>query len=356
MAGYLRSLRVCWLAVAVAVALLASAVSAAATDRPNRIASDAALAYVTGSVSMSEGTVWLAAANGMAAHRITASFSPALSPDGREVALTPDTGRPLAVYAASGALVGGFFAVERWVVHALAWSPDSRYLAVALQPAGGIRHPGVPYLALIDTRTGVVRTIADGLVEGLSFAPATPDRLVYGLDAARARGGPGLYTASVPAGRVQRMTDGLNPVWGHRGIVFDRERRRTRNGTPTFPIYQLFLLAGTHVMQITHMSVSYLGDGLVPVALSADGTRLAANWVGEDTDQAWSVNLLTHHLHEFPAGLTAAGISRDGRRVLLESMFGLLFSPATSRIETMPFSGGSASVLVTHGGEASWNQ
>jgi hypothetical protein len=346
-----RSLRTC--AIAVAVALLAPAFSARATVRPSS-KPHAALAYVT--VSKGEGTVWLAAANGTAAHRIAAGFAPALSPDGRELALTPEAARPLALYAASGALVGSFFARGRWVAHALAWSPDSRYLAVALQPAGGIRHPGVAYLALIDTRTGKVRTITHGLVEGLSFAPAAPDRLVYGMDPARAAATTGVYAVSVPAGRVKRLSDGLYPVWGSRGIVFDRQRSRTHNGTPTFPSYQLFLLAGTRLTQITHVSVSRLGEGLVPVAVSADGTRLAADWVGQDTDQAWSVNLLTHHLHEFSAGLTAAGISHDGRRVLLETMFGLIFSPATSRIETMPFSGGGPTVLVARGGDASWNQ
>jgi hypothetical protein len=73
-------------------------------------------------------------------------------------------------------------------------------------------------------------------------------------------------------------------------------------------------------------------------------------------DQAWTVNLLTHKLHELPAGLTADGISRDGRRVLLESMYGLQWSPSTSKIETMPFSGGRPTTLVTPGGEANWNQ
>jgi len=92
------------------------------------------------------------------------------------------------------------------------------------------------------------------------------------------------------------------------------------------------------------------------MAVSADGTRLAAKLAGQDTDQAWSVNLVTHSLHKLAAGLTADGISRDGLRVLLESMYGLTSSPATSKIETMPFAGGWPTKLVAPGGGASWNE
>ena len=77
-------------------------------------------------------------------------------------------------------MVGRFFNPARFAAHTFAWSPDSRYLAVALQPASGSR-PGAPCLVLIDTRTGRVRTIASGSVQGVSFAPTGPDRVVYGL-------------------------------------------------------------------------------------------------------------------------------------------------------------------------------
>jgi hypothetical protein len=154
-------------------------------------------------------------------------------------------------------------------------------------------------------------------------------------------------------GQVKQLTqDGvsLNPVWGARGIVFDRETPRTRHGLPSYPAYQLYLLAGSRLSQITHISVGWEGEGLIPEAISADGTKLAANGVGDDMDQGWTA------LRELPASFTADGISADGGRVLLDSMFGLEFSPATSKIETVPFSGGRPTVLVAPGGRASWNQ
>ena len=104
------------------------------------------------------------------------------------------------------------------------------------------------------------------------------------------------------------------------------------------------------------MKVFWLEEGLVPVAVCADGTRVAANTIGEDMDQGWSMNVLTGKLHQFGSGLTADGISRDGGRVLLESMYGWMYSPRASVIETRPFSGGPATVLVKPGGKASWNQ
>ena len=71
-------------------------------------------------------------------------------------------------------------------------------------------------------------------------------------------------------------------------------------------------------------------------------------------DQGWSVNIVTHRLRQLPTGLTADGISRDGRRVLLDTMYGLEWSPATSKIETVPFSGGPATVLVAVSDGARW--
>jgi hypothetical protein len=157
---------------------------------------------------------------------------------------------------------------------------------------------------------------------------------------------------------LQLTHDGrsLNPVWGALGIVFDHLTPRTHAGLPSFPSYQLFLLHHGVVRQITHMNVFWLHAGLKPVAVSADGTKLAANMVGQDTDQAWTVNVLTGRLRQLPPNLTADGISRDGRQVLVESTYGWLDYQSRSVIETMPFSGGAATLLIKPGGHASWNR
>ena len=329
-----------------------------ATARPAAPATG--LAYITGSGQPPSYSVWLASADGRGAHRLGPGFDPLLSPDGQEVAAATENDSSLVVYSSAGTVLRRFFVHAHVSAEPLAWSPDSRHLAVGVHPLGSsTSHP--PSLAVIDMRTAAVTTVADGNVEGVSFAPSGPERFAFALTAPAA-GLPDrsdLYEAWIGRRQVMQLTHdrrSLEPVWGARGIVFDRSTPRTHAGLPSAPEDQLFLLLHGHVRQITHMKVFWLAEGLIPAAISADGSRLAANLLGEDMDQGWSVNLVTGQLHEFPTGLTADGVSRDGRRVLLETMYGWLNSPRKSVIETMPFAGGRATLLVKPGGNASWNQ
>ena len=123
-------------------------------------------------------------------------------------------------------------------------------------------------------------------------------------------------------------------MWGARGIVFDKETLGRRGGVPG---YQLYLLSGGRVTQITHIKVYWLNEGLVPAAVSADGTRLAANLLGEagNAPQAWSVNLVTHAVHNLGTWLVAHGISRDGQRVPLDE-FQIPFWPANKQDRNDP--------------------
>jgi hypothetical protein len=50
----------------------------------------------------------------------------------------------------------------------------------------------------------------------------------------------------------------------------------------------------------------------------------------------------------------AAGLSRDGRTVLIDEQ--ALQGPASDgRVARIPFAGGHAKVLIAHGSQASWN-
>jgi hypothetical protein len=97
-------------------------------------------------------------------------------------------------------------------------------------------------------------------------------------------------------------------------------------------------------------------DGLSPIAESADGTRLLAEFNGTDTSQAWTLEAPAWQPSELggeSAGLIGATISRDGSTVLATE--GFLGSPDTYSVVTVPFAGGTPHVLVRGAGEPSWN-
>jgi hypothetical protein len=303
------------------------------------------LTYVTGSAEHGHLTVWLAGANGSDAHRLGRGEHALISPDGRLVAVARLTqpGTELVIYSEGGDRVASFPTGGL----PLAWSSDSRYLATVEEGA---------QLMVIDTATETLKTIARGFVSGASFAPVG-EKLVYGLGMLppKRMSKVNLFSVGAGGGKARQLThDGrsLNPLWGRRGIVFDREH--TRNGGPA---YQIFLLRGRKATQITHVPVSRLSVGLVPKAISGDGRRLLAEYEGEDDTWAWSVDLVTRKVRELKAHgrvVTGWGISRDGRRVLVDS--GSRRELSGGEVETMPFSGGRAQVLVRNGGAPSWNR
>jgi Tol biopolymer transport system component len=298
----------------------------------------AGLSYEKGSGSPS---VWAAAANGAQPKRLAAGSGPKLSPSGRLVAFGGTNGGVF-VYSSSGAFVRKA-ASGRTV---LAWSPDSRY--VALSGSG---------LVIFDVRTGRTRRIARGTVFGASFAPQTPDRLVYGLGSSFTSP-VNLYTVNASGtNRKQLTSDGrsANPVWGRLGIAFDRVTPRGTNA----PAYQIYLLSGGQAKQITNLPAPpLLLTGLVPLAVGAGGVHLLAGYQGEDTDQAWTVNLktgATRRITSRQGYVTPWGISRNGRRVLIQ--IGAFEGPASGgTVAAVPFGGGSGTVLVRHAAGPSWNR
>jgi hypothetical protein len=84
------------------------------------------------------------------------------------------------------------------------------------------------------------------------------------------------------------------------------------------PNYQLWLLRGGHSTPLTpRASVAEL----LPVAASANGNRLIADYEGPGIDRPWAVQLSPRWVRALATGDTtvqSAGISRDGRTLLLE--------------------------------------
>jgi Tol biopolymer transport system component len=324
-------------------------------------ASAAGLAYETGGAK-NPPEVWVADASGANAHRLGPGAFPVLSPNGGMVAasLGVVTGKTaaLAIYPAGGGKAHTFFNINQEAAVAVAWSPDSRYLAVGLLDTTPTRKIGHSAVVIIDTQTFKVTKIASGIVQGVTFAPTAPDTLAYGLSASQNFGSKtNLFSVPAAGGSpTQLTTDGhsYNPVWGKLGIAYD-EVNVVKNKAPA---YSIFLLNNGHKTQITHQKVTLLQDGLMPISISADGRHLLANFVGEDTENAVTVDLVTHRTHTLkvsavpPVGFA---ISKDGKRVLID--FGGFQGPAQhGTVEWVPFAGGKPTVLHKHGDEPSWNQ
>ncbi|HWE33108.1 MAG TPA: hypothetical protein VG410_06460 [Solirubrobacteraceae bacterium] len=339
-------------ALVAATALLG--VASAALGSGNAIG----LAYITGGNNGGHLGVWVATATGTHQRKLNGGGIPALAPNGKLVAVSSGPSpSALLLYTPAGAIDEKFFSAKQVSAGPLAWSPDSRYLAVGLTDVNDVKTIGRSGVAVIDTTNGTTTMIAGGYVWGLSWSP-TGDTLVYGLAASQsASPSVNLYTSNpTTSARAQLTHDGHsgNPVWGKRGIAFDRIKNRPNYA----PVFQIYLLSGGHFLQITHTKPGLLVSGLAPIAVSADGTRLAADYGGEDTDSGYTVNLATHKVKQLRAGqqnVTAWGISRNGKRVLV-SVGGFEAAPSTGKVETMPFGGGKPTLLVAHGDDPSWNQ
>ena len=260
----------------------------------------------------------------------------------------------MTVYETDGRRSHSFFN-DRVIATPLAWSPDSRYLAVLLRTDG--RLLTAIGLAVIDTTTMTARTVATGVIRGASFAPSGPDRLVYGhARSQQVDDTVNLYTIN-PDGSdpTQLTTDGnsLLPLWTTRGIVYDRE---TLRGVGTAPVCQLWLLHGGHGTQLTHMTRRALVAGLVPLAVSANGNRLIAEYEEPGGIIPLAVQLSPRRVRALATGgtkLQAAGISRDGRTLLLERRASG-FPTHEVVVETVPFGGGPPTRIAS-GDSAAWN-
>jgi hypothetical protein len=314
----------------------------------------AGLAYITGDIST---VAWLANATGGDRRKLGPAEAVLLAPSGRLAAVVADrsSGRALMIYNASGTLVASFYNAANTEVQLFGWSTDSRYLAVGLTGNSGL--PGG--VGIVDLDSFTTRTVGNGYPSDASFAPTGSDRIVFSTGPMQGPvGKSNLYTADAASGGATQLTHtnrAFDPLWSKLGIVFDTERLR---GKQDYPVYQLELLHGGRLTQITHTKPGPLTSGLVPLAVSADGRDLIASFTGEDTYYAETVNLATHATHELKIGqlyITAGGISRNGRRVLVDAG-GFEQSPSHGTVETLPFAGGRPTVLVKHAGDPVWNQ
>jgi Tol biopolymer transport system component len=312
--------------------------------------------------------VWAAGNDGSGAHRLVAGSNPRVSPNGQVVALLHQgkgrNARPELILApADGSAPASGLAIGWRETSVFAWSPDSKSIAAVLGPELGPKR-----LVLIDVVTGAQRTIARGFFSGVSFSPEG-GQLVYSR-AASENFPPrsDVYRFDIPAGATFGATQpvrlthdhrSLSPLWGPGGtIAFVKQlgAKKRRYG----PKNELFLMnpEGGAVRRLTHTKVGPLVFGLTPTQWAADGSRLLAEFGGQDTSYAVAVNPRTGSQHALTKqreqGLVGTALSADGSTVL-GSTGG--FEPGPNHnVVTVPYGGGKPRVIVRNAFEPDWSR
>jgi Tol biopolymer transport system component len=319
----------------------------------------ALLVYDTGT---SKPSVWAANDDGSAGRRLATGSNPKLSPDGKLVAymVTATTGsfRPdLMVVPADGSAPPRLLAAGWRDTSTFAWSPDSRTIVTVTGPELGRKR-----LTLVDVSDGDQTTITRGTFEGVSFAPDGGE-IVYGR--ARTDRYPSrsdIYSVPSAGGRSRPITRDHRseyPLWGPSGaIVFVKlvDAKRRRYG----PKNELYLMApdGSGARRLTYTKVDPLLSGLVPTAWSADGTRLLADFVGQDTDYAVTVDPRSGARGTVVGAqeslLIGTALSRDGTTIL--GVTGGYDPSIPHTIVAVPYAGGATTTLVHGGFDPDWNR
>lgn len=315
-------------------------------------AAGATIAFVRG---LGTPSVWLASNNGSGQRRLSTGYNPIISPNGRTVAFQSySTGsappRLMLVPASGGAaktLASGWR--ESYIS---AWSPDSRTIAVVLGP-----EVGKGKLVLISVESGAQRTIATGYFGGVSFSPKG-ESVVYSVSQSeRYPERSDIYKVGVSSGSPVALTRNqrsLSPLWGPSGkIVFVQllDAKHRLYG----PKNELFTMNtnGGQVRQLTHTSVAQLLQGLTPTQWSSNGSRLLAEFGGQDTSYAVTVNPTTGAQKVVSnQGFVGTALSANGNTVLGYTGF---LGPGTHNIATVPYSGGKPKLLIKNGYQPSWN-
>jgi Tol biopolymer transport system component len=240
-----------------------------------------------------------------------------------------------------------------------AWSPDSRTVAALIGPELGRRS-----LVLIDVATGTRRTVAAGYFVGVSFSPSG-DELLYGrATSERYPLRSDIWRAPVAAAGADPVavtTDhrSQTPLWGPAGrVVFVRlvDAARRKYG----PKNELYVMApdGSGARRLTKTKVAQLLQGLAPTAWSGDGTRLLAEFGGQDTSYAEIVDPLTGRhkpvIKAMESGFVGARLSADGSMIL--GTTGGLDPGAKHDVVTIPYDGGKPTVLVRGAFDPDWNR
>jgi Tol biopolymer transport system component len=312
-------------------------------------------------------TVFVANDDGSGAHKVETGHTPRVAPDGLSVVYLhegPKNAQELKIAPATGGPARTVMTNLREAFY-VTWSPDSKTIAALRGPELGKRR-----LVLIDVATGLQSVVASGFFSGFSFSPDGTE-IAYAL-APKEKYPPrsDVFRFPVPipgvvnvrAPEPVRLTQDHNssqPLWGPQKMVFvkavDGKKRRYGGKNELFLMNPL----GKGVKRLTHTKVDPLLQGLFPTEWSANGSRLLAEFEGQDTSYAVLVNPKTGAQKAVAGtgeqGFVGTDLSSDGSLVL---GFNGGFDPGlrNHKVQTVPSSGGKPKTLVKEAIEPSWNR
>jgi Tol biopolymer transport system component len=293
--------------------------------------------------------VWVAHEGGQNQRRLGQGADPLLSPNGRLVAASAAAGSrgTLVIYSTAGGRPRRYFPYvapfpSYGQARPLAWSPDSRFLAVRTQYAPGNSVPG---LYVIDTRNRSLHRIAIGWAPEASFAPRLPDRLVFGSGLPNS----GVYVARPDGHRRRRLVaHGESPAWGPRAIAYTVANVGSALTNPG-EVNQIWLVApdGTNRRQLTDGPAG--ANGINPsMYWSPTGAWLLAQYFNQTKGvwEPWLVSLAGGGGAAVAVEgcyVGTAGFSRDGGSMLISQ------SPdcGLPEISALPVWAGPSHVLIS---------
>lgn len=321
-------------------------------------AAQATLTYVKNPMKPS---VYVANDNGGGAFRVGPGSNPHLSPDGDVLAYAHEDSSGKRVLKLAATAGGGSATVMTGLQDSfhLAFSPDSKLVAALRGPEIGKSN-----LVLLDVTSGTfLRRLDSGWFSGFSFSPDGTE-LVYGKSASEDLvANTDVYRVPIAGGKPARLTKdraSMEPLWGpNEKIVFVKllGAKQRKYG----PKNELFLMnaQGNGVKRLTNTKVPPLLQGLFPTDWSANGSRLLAEFQGQDTSYAVVVNPRTGAQRPVAGtgetGFVGTDLSADGTLVL---GFNGGFDPGirNHKVQTVPYGGGKPKTLVKEAFEPSWSR
>ena len=302
--------------------------------------------------------VFVAEDDGSGARKLASGTSPRVSPDGQLVVYFhegPGHKQEMKAAAADGSAKRTLMVGWQETFY-LAFSPDSQKLAALRGPELGKRK-----LVVIDLASGAQRVLASGFFSGVSFSPDGSE-LVYSR--ARSEKFPprsDVYRVATAGGKPVRITSdhiSQDPLWGPNDqIVFVKmiDGKKRKYG----PKSELYLMnpRGKQVKRLTHTKVDPLLLGLFPTDWSADSSHLLAEFEGQDTSYAVTVNPRTGAQRPVQKsgedGFVGTALSANGKTVL---GFTGGFEPGPDHdVATVPYAGGKLTVLVKNAFLPDWS-